>query len=105
MQKSDREIMEILEAYDLTRCPHSAADLAGCDPKTVARTIATITKDANSGNPVPVGIDWLNDKGHKILVESIKNGLVTYLNPYGTREQMTLADFTSRLEDANLPPT
>ena len=37
VQKSDREIMEILEAFDLTRCPHSAADLAGCDPKTVTR--------------------------------------------------------------------
>ena len=40
MKKSDREIMEILEAYDLTRCPHSAADLAGCDPKTVARYVS-----------------------------------------------------------------
>jgi transposase len=36
MTKSDREIMEILEAFDLTRCAHSAAVLAGCDPKTVA---------------------------------------------------------------------
>ena len=36
MAKSDREIMEILEAFDLTRCAHSAAQLAGCDPKTVA---------------------------------------------------------------------
>ena len=33
--KSDREIMEIFEAYDLTGCAHSAAQLAGCDPKTV----------------------------------------------------------------------
>jgi transposase len=31
--------MEILEAFDLTRCSHSAADLAGCDPKTVARYV------------------------------------------------------------------
>lgn len=37
MSKSDREIMEILEALDLTRCPWSAAQLAGCDPKTVQR--------------------------------------------------------------------
>jgi hypothetical protein len=36
LAKSDREIMEILEAYDLTRCAHSAARLAGCDEKTVA---------------------------------------------------------------------
>ena len=40
MTKSDREIMEILEAFDLTGCAHSAAQLAGCDPKTVARYVA-----------------------------------------------------------------
>jgi transposase len=38
--KSDREIMEILEAYDLTRCAYSAGQLAGCDPKTVQRYVA-----------------------------------------------------------------
>jgi transposase len=32
--------MEILEAFDLTRCAHSAAKLAGCDEKTVARYVA-----------------------------------------------------------------
>ncbi|MGH7692842.1 MAG: IS21 family transposase [Candidatus Dormibacteria bacterium] len=40
MSKSDREIMEILEAYDLTRCAWAAARLAGCDPKTVRRYVA-----------------------------------------------------------------
>ena len=39
MKKSDREIMEILEAYDLTQCAHSAAQLAGCDEKTVTRYV------------------------------------------------------------------
>jgi hypothetical protein len=39
VKKSDREIMEILEAFDLTRCAHSAADLAACDPKTVVRYV------------------------------------------------------------------
>lgn len=39
MTKSDREIMEILEAYDTTGCAHSAAQLAGCDPKTVRRYV------------------------------------------------------------------
>ncbi len=39
MTKSDREIMEILESFDLTRCHWSAAHLAGCDPKTVARFV------------------------------------------------------------------
>ena len=40
MAQSDWEIMEILEAFDLTRCAHSAAQLAGCDAKTVARYVA-----------------------------------------------------------------
>jgi transposase len=46
--KSDREIMEILEAYDLTRCAYSAGQLAGCDPKTVQRYVAV--RDAG-GDP------------------------------------------------------
>ena len=40
MTKSGREIMEILEAFDLTRCPEAAGRLAGCDPKTVQRYVA-----------------------------------------------------------------
>lgn len=40
LTKSDREIMEILEAFDLTRCAHSAAELAGVDEKTVSRYVA-----------------------------------------------------------------
>ena len=48
MTKSDREIMEILEAFDLTRCAHSAAALAGCDPKTVEHYVEV--RDAG-GNP------------------------------------------------------
>ena len=39
MTKSSREIMEILEAYDLTGCAWSAAELAGCDAKTIARYV------------------------------------------------------------------
>ena len=37
MKKSDREIMEILEAFDATGAAHSAAPLCGADPKTVRR--------------------------------------------------------------------
>lgn len=40
MAKSDREKMEILEAFDLTRCAWSAGRLAGCDPKTVSHYVA-----------------------------------------------------------------
>jgi hypothetical protein len=35
VSKSDRDVMEILEAFDLTRCARSAAQLAGVDEKTV----------------------------------------------------------------------
>ncbi|MFC9905132.1 IS21 family transposase, partial [Rhodococcus sp. NPDC127593] len=48
MKKSDRDIMEILEAYDTTGSAHSAAQLAGVDPKTVRRYVAA--RDA--GMPV-----------------------------------------------------
>jgi transposase len=37
VKKSDREIMEILEAFDATGVAHSAAPLCGADPKTVRR--------------------------------------------------------------------
>ena len=40
MTKSDRETVHILEAFDLTKCPTSAAALAGCDRKTVLRYVA-----------------------------------------------------------------
>jgi transposase len=47
--KCDREIMEILEAYDATGCAHSAAQLVGCDPKTVRRYAAL--REAGGGDP------------------------------------------------------
>ena len=50
MTKSDREIMEILEAFDSTGCAHSAAQLAGCDPKTVRRYVAL--REAGGGDPL-----------------------------------------------------
>jgi hypothetical protein len=39
VKKSDREIMEILEAFDATGCA-AAAVLAGVDPQTVRRYVA-----------------------------------------------------------------
>jgi hypothetical protein len=38
--KNSREIMEILEAYDLTGSYRAAAELVGCDHHTVARYVA-----------------------------------------------------------------
>ena len=39
MTKKNEEIMEILEAYDLTRCASSAAELSGSDRMTVQRYV------------------------------------------------------------------
>ncbi len=44
--------MEILEAYDLTRCAHSAAQLVGCDHKTVAHYVALRDVGADPTAPV-----------------------------------------------------
>jgi transposase len=39
LAKTVQEIMQILESFDLTQCRWSAAQLAGCDPKTVAHYV------------------------------------------------------------------
>lgn len=46
--KSDREVMEILEAFDVTGCAHSAGRLAGVDPKTVRAYV----RARDEGRPV-----------------------------------------------------
>ena len=40
MKKDDREFMKILDTFDVTGCAHSAAALAGVDPKTVRHYVA-----------------------------------------------------------------
>lgn len=72
MTKHDREIMEILEAFDLTGCPHSAAQLAGVDPKTVAHYVGI--RDAG-GDPFtrparPKLIDPYLDKVEELVERS-----------------------------------
>ena len=52
MKKSDREIMEILEAYEATGCAHSAAVLAGVDPKTVRHYVAKREAGVSVDEPV-----------------------------------------------------
>ena len=62
--KSSEEIMEILEAYDLTNSLRGAAALAGCDHKTVAHYV--VLRDAGRApdeRPVrPMLIDEFLDK-------------------------------------------
>jgi transposase len=64
--------MQILEAFDLTQCAHSAAELAGVDEKTVARYVAL--RDAG-GNPFvparrPRAIDPFMDKIEEMVDKS-----------------------------------
>ncbi len=53
MTKSGRQLMEILEAFDLTQCAHAAAKLTGVDPKTVARYVAIRDAGGNPFEPAP----------------------------------------------------
>ena len=54
--KSAEEIMNILEAYDLTGSLRDAAELAGCSHHTVARYVAA----REQGRPVPAGAQRLS---------------------------------------------
>jgi len=72
LTKSDREIMDILEAFDLTRCAHSAAELAGVDEKTVARYVTI--RDAGGDPFTPArrarGIDPFLGKIEELVANS-----------------------------------
>ena len=101
MQKSDREIMEILEAFDLTRCPHSAAELAGCDPKTVARYVTARDTGADPTTRLarPMLADRYRDKieelversGGRVRADVVHERLCTLdpLAPYAASERTT----------------
>jgi transposase len=72
LTKSGREIMEIFEAFDLTGTAWSAAQLAGCDAKTVARYVAL--RDGG-GDPLarpgrPRLIDGFMDKIEELVERS-----------------------------------
>lgn len=97
MTKSDREVMEILEAYDLTRCAHSAAQLAGVDEKTVARYVAI--RDAG-GDPtvrprrvrsidpfLPKVEEWVDASKGRIRADKVHERLVPM--GYGGTERTT----------------
>ena len=58
--KSDGEVMEILEAYDLTNSLRAAAQLAGCSHHTVAKHVAA--RDAGGPLAEPVARDRVTDE-------------------------------------------
>lgn len=71
MKKNGRETMEILEAFDKTKCAHSAAKLAGCDPKTVRRLVAR--REAGVGVDAPIERPRLVD-GFTDVVDQLVDG-------------------------------
>ncbi|MCI0690237.1 MAG: IS21 family transposase [Sporichthyaceae bacterium] len=97
MTKSDREVMEILEAYDLTRCAHSAAQLAGVDEKTVARYVAireaggnpfTQSRRVRSIDPfLPKVEEWVDQSKGKIRADKVHERLLVL--GYGGNERTT----------------
>jgi transposase len=62
--KSDEEIMEILEAFDLTQSYRDAAELAGCSPNTVAGYVVARGEGRLSSAPARRGqlVDGYADK-------------------------------------------
>ncbi len=60
--------MEILEAFDLTHCAHSAARLAGTDPRTVARYVAV--RDAG-GDPTVRPVRGRIIDGYLVKIEEL----------------------------------
>jgi transposase len=83
--KSDREIMEIFEAYDLTRTAWSAAELTGHDPKTVKRYVQARDNGLNPFEraPRPKAIDgylekieeWVDQSKAKIRADVVHDRL------------------------------
>lgn len=83
--KSHEEIMEILEAYDLTQSLRAAADLAGCDHHTVARYVAlrdqgevpTGVRRARLADPyLPKIEEWVERSEAKVRADVVHRRLV-----------------------------
>lgn len=66
--KSDEEIMEILEAYDLTGSFRDAGELAGCDHHTVAHWVRA--REAGKLQAIPARRPQLIDD-HLFKIEEL----------------------------------
>jgi hypothetical protein len=77
--KSDEEIMEILEAFDLTQSYRDAGELAGCDHHTVAHWIdrrdrgelssALVTRDRLIGAFTDKLEEWVDQSNGKVRAD------------------------------------
>ena len=53
--------------------------------------------------PIPASVVWEGGGGHAIQIERIADGKVTYINPWGQREQMTEEAFRTDLRAIEMP--
>jgi transposase len=84
--KNSEEIMEILEAYDLTGSLRGAAELAGCDHKTVAHYVALrdagVAPDQRTQRPMLIDEfldkveEWMDRSEGKIRADVVHDKLV-----------------------------
>jgi transposase len=83
---SQEKHMEVLEAYDLTRCYKTAAELTGVDPHTVANLVSARACGTLGENPAPRGsvadsfadkIDyWVEKSDGKVRADVVHDKLV-----------------------------
>lgn len=69
-----------------------------------ANAMKAVDEMLAAGRRVSVGVTW-GDSAHKILVTGHDANNVDYINPWGTQERMSLADFRTRLIDLNFDRT
>ena len=84
--KSDEEIMEILEAFDLTQSYRDAAELAGCSPNTVAGYVVARDQGRLTSAPARRGQlvdgyaskieEWLEASRGKVRADVVHDKLV-----------------------------
>ncbi|GEM_PF-3616476 len=69
--------------------------------------IGQLEKATAAGEPVPAIIKYKDEngqiKGHAVLVEIVKNGQVTYLDPKAGRKTVSLEEFQAKLQSVSLP--
>ena len=92
--KKPEEVMEILEAYDVTGSLRGAAALVGCDHKTVARLVAA--RDAAGGglperarsrplvDPFAAKIDELVDRSRALVRADVVHGVLVAMGYEGS---------------------
>ena len=91
MKKNGKETMEILEAFDKTKSAHSAAKLAGCDPKTVRRLVAR--REAGLGADAPIDRPRLVD-GYTEVVEQLVEGSEGAIRADVAHEKLVACGYT-----------